>query len=273
MTRTILIPTDFSNNALVATNYALNMAAFLNADVHILHVYTAFTSGFQSEQMNKKDAQRAKEAAENGMKDFLEKLSTDNQTFQSSIMEGNLLQNVKNFVSEKSIDLVIMGTHGASETRRDLLGSNTYDVAKNIEIPLLIVPEHNSGFSLEQIVFFTDYQNNDYKVLESLSNLLGDERKPCTLIHIAEDPVNKHKENMDDWLRDLSHTTGYKEINGHVISKKEQLSVVNDAIKQFKADLCLLTLIERRGFFEKLFRKSLAREIIINPTIPVLLTK
>lgn len=276
MKGTILIPTDFSNNALVATRYALKLAALLNADVHILHSFTPFVSSFQSLQTNIKDAARAKEVAERGMKDFLEKLSEHNTAdypFETSLIEGNLLSTVKKIIAEKGVELVVMGTHGASETRRDLLGSNTYDVAKSIEIPLLIVPEHTPDFSLNNIVFFTDYQLNDFKVLDSLISILGEERKPCSLVHIAEGALDEQKDKLDSWVADLAHTCGYAELRGHVVAKRERMAVVNETIEELNADLCLLTLVEGRSFFEKLFRKSLARDIIINPKIPVLITK
>lgn len=273
MNRTLLIPTDFSNNALAATNYALKLANLLNAEVHILHCYTPFSSAFQNEDINKKDAEQAKIVAESSMHEFLDKLNITNQTYHTTIIEGNFPKIINRFITEKKIDLVIMGTHGASETRRDLMGSNTYTVAKEIEIPLLIVPEDSNNFSFEQILFFTDFQINDYKVLECISNLFGSTIMPCKLIHIAADNMEDHKQKLNNWVNDLSLKTGYKELSGEVIAQKENLSVVNDAIEKFNASICLLTLVEGRSFFEKLFRKSLARKIIINPKAPVLLTK
>lgn len=273
MDRTLLIPTDFSNNALVATNYALKLAALLNAKVHILHCYTAFSSAFQNDNINKKDADQAKVVAENGMQEFLDKLSTENHTYQATISEGELVKSINKFILEKRVDLVIMGTHGTSENRRELMGSNTYMVAKDIEVPLLIVPEHSNEFSMEQILFFTDFQNNDCKVLECISALFGNTNPPCKLIHIAEEKVDDQKKKLENWMESLSTKTGYKGLTGAVVSQKEGLSVVNDAIEQYNASLCLLTLVEGRGFFEKLFHKSLARKIILNPKTPVLLTK
>lgn len=273
MKQTLLIPTDFSNNALVATNYALKLAAYLQANVHILHVYKPFTSAFQSELANKTDAQRAKAGAEKGMKDFLEKLGNQNSAFDSSIIEGNLVDAVGAFVVEKRVDVIVMGTHGASGTRKDWLGSNTYDVAKEIEIPLLIVPEHSVEFTLERSVFFTDYQKNDFKVLKSLLKLLGNDDTPCTLVHVTEQNPEDQKRILVDWSLELANTSGYRTIDTALISSKENLSVVNDTIEQLHADLCLLTLIEGRGFFERFLHKSLARAIIINPKVPVFLTK
>lgn len=80
-----------------------------------------------------------------------------------------------------------MGTHGASGWRKDLLGSNTYDVAKDVSRPLLIVPEHTASFKLKNVVFFSDYKQGDAKSLGSFEKLFRDMNPSYTLVHIHED--------------------------------------------------------------------------------------
>lgn len=74
MKPTFLIPTDFSNNSIVATKYAQGLAKQLNADIHILHTYRAFVTAFQNQKVNEADANRAKSEAETAMNKFLTKV-------------------------------------------------------------------------------------------------------------------------------------------------------------------------------------------------------
>ena len=77
MRQIILVPTDFSNNSLTATYYALELAQNMHVDIHILHAYRPFTSAFQSPLANQTDEQRARLGAEKGLADFTEKLGND----------------------------------------------------------------------------------------------------------------------------------------------------------------------------------------------------
>lgn len=277
MSKTILIPSDFSNNALVATRYALDLAKQLGANLHILHAYSSFNSAFQSQSVNETDATRAQSDAENNMGEFLGKVGdSKNVTITTSLLKDSLTDAVEAYLNTNTtVCLMIMGTHGASGTRKDILGSNTYDIAKSVNIPLLIVPEHASSFHLERVAFFTDYQNQDIATLQSLKNLLDGQELPCTLVHITQLKDSSLQEQvalLSNWSKKLSQTVGYANLNTELVSNKEDITIVDTALDRLSADLCLLTVVGGRSFFEKLFHKSLAREIILNPKVPVLLT-
>src|SRR5690606_35333213 len=98
--------------------------------------------------------------------------------------------------------LVVMGTHGASGWRKDLLGSNTYDVAKDVSRPLRIVPEHTASFKLKNVVFFSDYKQGDAKSLGSFDKLFRDMNPSYTLVHIHEDkkaPQEGEQQKLAEW--------------------------------------------------------------------------
>lgn len=273
MKKIILVPTDFSNNALIATEYALSLARALNVDVHILHTYSVFTSAFQSPLANETDRQRAQLGAEKGMREFLEKIGPEGgATITTSIIKMNVAEGVSHYASNDNVIIVVMGTHGTSGPRKDLLGSNTYDVAKNSTVPLLVIPESSKKFGLERAVFFTDYQEGDKRVLTTMRKLLGGQVKSCTLVHIAKHDGENEDQNLLSWADRLKEESEYNNLESYLVRDKERLSVINDVLDQLDADICLLTLVGGRSFFEKLMNKSLAREIILNPKVPILLT-
>lgn len=275
MKKAIVVPTDFSDNALIAAQYALQFAKHQGYEVHLLHSYLPFSSAFQNPKANEKDEDRAKQTAEREMSNFLKRLSPREELNTTpTIQAGNLVDTLSQFIEERAIALVIMGTHGTSGTRKDVLGSNTYDVAESISIPLIVVPEHITEFRLDSVVFFTDYQSNDIRTLSAFKNLVSDQEKRCTLVHIvsgtAED-IQQHQLKLEEWKEHLKNQVGYEFLESHLVSEKENLEKVNTIVDQMNADLTLLTLVEGRGFFEKLFHKSLAREIVLNPKRPVFL--
>lgn len=276
MNKTILVPTDFSNNSLIATRYAMTLAKKIDANVHILHAYRPFTSAFQSPLANETDIQRAKLNAEKGLAEFQEKLSTDSGTaVTSSININSVLGAVMHYIENSNICLVVMGAHGASGRRGELLGSKTYDVAKDVSRPLLIVPEHTQSYKLEQTVFFSDYQQGDIKTLTDWNTLYGNENVPCTLVHLHEGksaPTESDQQKLEKWKAILEKETSLENLSAKLIHIPENLDHVNGILKQLNADVMLLTLVDSRGFVERLLHKSLAKAIVLNPQTPVLLT-
>lgn len=276
MKQTILVPTDFSNNALIALRYGVELARKAQMHVHVFHAYRPFTSAFQSPLANETDEQRAKISAEKGLANFIDKLekNTDVQV-TSSIAKNSLLEAINDYITENNVRIVVMGAHGASGTRKDLLGSNTYDVAKDVSRPLLIVPEHTNSFKLENVVFFSDYQQGDIKTLTSFNSLFGNTRPSYTLIHIHEGkdaPTEDNLQSLQQWKATLEKETTVKELSVEIEHVPENVEAVNKILDRMSADMTLITLIDSRGFFKKTVHKSLARAIIINPHTPVLLT-
>src|SRR5690554_3185110 len=275
MVHTILVPTDFSNNALLATRYALGLAKELALKVHIIHAYQPFTSAFQSPVAIATDEKRTKIGAEKSMAVVLESIGTATGVeLTHSIIKQTVVSAIKEYLENHAGTLLIMGTHGASGTRKDILGSNTYDVTKTITAPMLIVPENTTTYNISNIAFFTDYHRNDVHTLKALRNVIGNKNVNCTLVHILQkaQPTEDDVQKLENWKLSFGQQEDFKNLSAELIQGKENVETVKKSIKQLNADLVLLTLVGGRGFFEKLLYKSLARTIILNSETPVFLS-
>lgn len=275
MIQTILVPTDFSNNAFIATRYALGLARDLGINVHILHAYQPFTSAFQSPLANESDEMRMKGEAEKRMAAFLKALDdTSGVGIRYEIVKQPLMEAIQTQLVAHEKTLLVMGTHGASGTRKELLGSNTYDVAKRIEAPMLIVPEKTVAYQISRIAFFTDYLRSDVHTLRELRRVAPGPSANCTLIHIESGemrPTGEDVRRLEDWRIKLAKESGFEQLAAQLVHGKETLATVSETIQSLNADLLVLTLAGVRSFFERLMRKSLARAIILNAQTPVFL--
>ncbi|MDV3805208.1 hypothetical protein CMU35_08620 [Elizabethkingia anophelis] len=276
MVQTILVPTDFSNNALIATKYALGLAKELGVKVHIIHAYQPFTSAFQSPLANETDEKRTKLGAEKSMVAFLETVgNVAGVELSHSIVKQAVVASIEEYIENNAGTLLIMGTHGASGTRKDILGSNTYDVTKTISAPMLIVPENITTYNFSNVAFFTDYQQNDVHTLKELLNVFGNKTVKCTLIHIQKEQdqtAGDYIEKLEDWKSNIGEQVGFENLSTELVQGKENVETIKSIIQQLNADLVLLTLVGGRGFFEKLLHKSMARTIILNSETPVFLS-
>ena len=271
MLKKILLPTDFSKNALVAANYAIELAGTLNYHLHIVHFYKPYTSPFQSQLANESDERRSKLGAEKGMTDFIKTIRTRGTVQMSSeLCKGNLGDSIHDYTAENIVEMIIMGTHGASGSRKDLLGSNTYDVVKQLNIPVLVVPEQAITFKAGHAVFFTDYLQEDFYTLNVFKNIFSNSNPKCTLVHINS-ASTAEKEKLEGWRKKLSEGIGWL-LQAKLADTREELEAVNHVIQDIDAELTLITLAGRKNFFEGLLHKSLAKAIILHPQTPVFVT-
>lgn len=277
MIKSILVPTDFSENALSALKYAYAIAQKFDCKIHIAHAYTPFHSGFQSEEANEVDRLHAASEAAQEMKSFLQHALVNNQQFSitSSLFTGNLLHAMEQWIAEGQIDLVVMGTKGASGLKQKLIGSNSFDVAKSSSVPVIVVPLEMENFKLDQITFFTDYHDGDVHVLKKISALFGAEESSYRLIHIYEahdKPANTALKMLQEWASLLGRKVGLDHLSWELVHGKESVALVNEIAARYNTDLLVLSLTEK-SFFEKLFHKSLAKAVIHQPMAPVLLLR
>jgi nucleotide-binding universal stress UspA family protein len=143
----ILIPTDGSANAEAATDYGATIAQSYGSAVHVLHMIDVqaaggpFDAGGLTEQFIERletSGQEAVERVEREIADSAPALDLSTAVERTNSSEG-VAVGVRDYVETNDIDLIIMGSHGRSNLRRQLLGSVASSVLRLVDVPLLIV--------------------------------------------------------------------------------------------------------------------------------------
>ncbi len=145
----VLIPTDFSDNAWDALIYAIRLYDDIPCHFYILNTYQvgpSRVSNVKNQVRNTQIFRLLKEESENE----LEKIDTylkDNllnkkHKYETLSISGSLITSIKRIVFNDNIDMIVMGTSGASGAKEIFMGSNTIKAIKNIDLcPIISVPE------------------------------------------------------------------------------------------------------------------------------------
>lgn len=275
MQETILVPVDFSEHALTAVKYAVTLARAQGSKVLLMHAYHALRSSFQSDLANKTDLARAELGARKNMQSFLDTLAAagynglDHEIFHGSISSG-----VRHCQKSRPITLVVMGTKGRRGLAASFLGSNALEMASKLTIPLLIVPADLTPLSFDRPLFFTDYQQADEKTLQAYLMLAPKEQQQCTLVHISRgdhEHMSKERSKLENYGQAVASQHSRLRITAEVLGGAENTETVEKAIQLYEADIVLITIVRGRKFFENFLHKSLAKAIVLNSTVPVLI--
>lgn len=145
--KSILVPTDLSDGAEEALDYALELAANFGATVHLLNVIgipalgvpelgVALTSSVIDSMV--RDNQVALEALadrKRGVAPLGEIL----------LRTGDARDMIIQTAKEVHADLIVMGTHGRRGVTRALLGSVTENVVRQAPCPVLTIRPNTTG--------------------------------------------------------------------------------------------------------------------------------
>jgi nucleotide-binding universal stress UspA family protein len=163
----ILVPCDFSKPAISAYRQALGVAAQSNGVVHLLHVIEPPlmndtmimpTLNFEEELMKE-----MKDKATGEFKNVIKENKVGQVKVKFDIQYGSVASTVTDYIKENDIDLVIMGSTGASGLKEIFIGSNAERVVRQSPVPVLVVKEFYE-WPVKNIVFpnelDTEHQEN-----------------------------------------------------------------------------------------------------------------
>lgn len=141
----ILCPTDFSQNAELALDYACSIADQNQAELHLLHVLpdiTAAMSLYGDLVFVMPDEWVS--TMEKHSIESLEKLPQHKPDNAGDIIrstsQGDTATEIVNYASNNDIDLIVMGTHGKSDLAHILMGDTADKVLRKAHCPVMAIP-------------------------------------------------------------------------------------------------------------------------------------
>lgn len=139
----IIIPVDFHKHTNELTQFALGMANKLGAMPIILHVVdTAALATSFGDAAPEALAQIEGELVGHAKRNMADLVNTSKNVCPACtghVIEGDIVESIIQFAdTEKSIGLIVMGTHGARGIEKILLGSVAERVVKRAPCPVLV---------------------------------------------------------------------------------------------------------------------------------------
>lgn len=276
--KSILLPTDFSTNAWNAISYALQLFKDEDCTFHVLHTYTPSLqrvdyavggpvySGIPDPLVDK-----ALDGVEKTLLKIEENYSNPRHQFVTHTKFSLLVDEIKEITSKHHVDLVVMGTQGATGARRVFFGSNTVAVINKTEVPVLAVPLDYKNRPLNQLLFVTDFlQNFNNDSIKILLHVIEKTKPQITLLHIT-DGVRALNSKQIQHKRQLEEL--FDRYSGNEVINLEFQSSMPDSLFDFvkQSDYQLLAMINRKhSVLERLIRNQNIDQIGFETNLPFL---
>lgn len=151
--RRILLPTDFSEPAKEAAQYAMALCEQFHAELHLLHAVPQVMPLAETNAawvMTASETQAQLEAAEECLlKDVVDQQFASNHRIVRKSVIGFAVDEILQYAKENEIDLIVIGTHGYRWLAHALIGSVAEKVVRMASCPVLTVHPKGHQFVTE----------------------------------------------------------------------------------------------------------------------------
>lgn len=272
MDKKLLIPTDFSPVANQALAYGIHLAERISAEIVVLHVFdhllleTDLLPFHIDQALAMREFPIAQEQTQKHVETLMRK-EGKNIPFQAIVAEGFPKEQILKVLDEQQIDMIVMGTTGATNRLETLFGSTTSSIMAKSPVPVLAIPPDCAFEDLKKMAFAMDYKqqnNRNFYEVSMMAKLLGAE---VECVHIE----TSHKSEEELAEAELIHAPAmeFGQIPFHLIEGKS----VSKGLKAFidTKEIQLLAVVPREHKFpQSLWEKSISRDMVLHANIPVL---
>ncbi|WP_162558760.1 universal stress protein [Robertkochia solimangrovi] len=269
----ILVPTDFSQNAWNALQYATQVFEHEECTFFILNVFsvsyasanlmvpepgiTAYDISYEKSQIEIQTLVNRPE------------LRNPRHTFEGISKINFLYEEIHHLTEEKGIDMIVMGTRGIKSSSKFGIGSNTYTIMEKItDCPILAVPENCEFHGFKEILFPTSfdiaYKSNE---ISPFISFIKDFTSTVRILNIREEDnltlqQEDHRKKLEEDLTGLEYTF-------HTLTGIDPAMGIKCFSQSRNIDL--IALISRKhNIFYKLMNRNILKDINYEITIPLL---
>ena len=270
----ILVPTDFSPTAEKAFRFALNIATKAKGTVILYHVYTPVESPFiDTGQKSKQYNTQTETNLVKRLQRLKKKVTAHTADVPVSTIVGRspVIDNILGFAEHNHIDLIVMGTQGASGLKKMIIGSVAARIVEKTDIPVLLVPEKFEWTEPERVVFITNYLQTDRQALSvvlALAKLYG---AALTVVHLVDVFAKEEKEKIDfdNYAHAMHRELNQFNLRFKLLKTSSVTETMENLYKEIPYDIVAMVR-RKKSFLKKFFLKSFTQNMAYVTNQPLL---
>lgn len=270
--KNILVPCDFSKPAINAFRFALDIARKSKGEIYLLNVIelpaihdpvimpvVTFEKDFMKELKDKTNAQFDK---------INTKYNASGVPVKTEIAFGSPSRIIDETIKRKRINLVVMGTHGASGIREYFIGSNAEKVVRRSAVPVLVLKDYYKG-PVKDIVFPNTLETEKQgKLIERVKELQEFFKAKLHILYVNT-PTNFTADNVTmDRLKQFAKLSGFRNYTLNVYNYPFEENGILQFTKSIKGDLIAMRTHGRKGIAHFL-NGSLAEDVVNHADRPI----
>ncbi len=268
--KTILVPTDYSDVANNALQYAFELARFSNAKLVLMHAYQVPVPTGEAALLlvSPQDLQTENENRLKKLEKTLSDKAKGKLKIESVVRVGFTVDEITQVIKEKHADLVVMGVTG-EKISEVLIGSHTSSLMTRTQTPVLVVPKDAKFKEVRKIVLAYNYNEAVNKPAIDKIKKFADLFKAKILVLDVEKPVTipmyentAAGESLEKALKDVDHAMFF--------SAAEHIEDgINSFADEHQCDWVAM-IPHKHTILSRLFNRSNTKRMAFHTHIPLL---
>jgi len=214
--------------------------------------------------------QGAKEKIEHYIKTLIQKYPSEKYSFKAATDYDIFTDAIKQIVKAKQIDLIIMGTNGATGAKEVVFGSNTLNVIRKVDCPVITIPEKHVFTTPKTILYVMENDTDNFleTVLNPLKNICTKHNSSIRILKVRADDVISvaeydSKKKTSKFFKDTTHSF-------HSITNVPTPQAIDSFVQLMNVDMTAM-VVRKESLFERFFSGSNTASISYNSRVPLLI--
>lgn len=269
----ILVPTDFSPTSERALRFAISLALKANYSIILYHVYIQEEIILSEANEDRKEYNKKME--ENTWK-RLQRLkkkvmpSESNVAVFTAMGHTSVIRSILRFAKEKQVDLIVMGTQGATGLEKIIVGSVASQIVEKSKIPVILVPEKFELKNPQEIVFASDFHLEDREALSFTLAIAKAFNAHVTVVHLDNQTRNSKQKDFYTYALGLQRTFSESALKFKEIKTGNIKETLQNLDREIPFDM-LVMVRRKKTFLEKKFLKNFSKHVACITTNPLLI--
>ncbi|QES89568.1 universal stress protein [Rhizosphaericola mali] len=274
MKKSILLPTDFTELAYHAADYAINLAKQINiSEIIIYHAWQApvtIDAGYSNANlMNGEELREISDENLNSFAEKIQKIAGDSIQIIKEIEYSPVASGVEDICEKHDVAYVVMSVSGSGKFVEKVIGSNAVTTAKNSTIPVIIVPANYHFQPIKNIALSCDYKEIKSTIpITPIKTILNETTAKLFVVNVdvTRELSDQDLEDANKMLHESFEST---DPEFHILEEDNFVDAINNFSKENDIDL-IIAVPKKKGFFETLFKGSRTTELAFNSKTPIL---
>lgn len=277
MKKTILVPTDFSDCASNAINFAVQSAKLFDATIIVMHAFETQGSVYSDYMGVNKQYNvmlwQERQARLNLIKSAI--VETEGINILTKIYAANLREAFQIATAEANVDFIIMGTYGAAGVKEKMFGTHTSSAIEHLKIPIGVIPYDCQWKKPEKILVATNHFEQEGPILKTIFNLHELYRGTLGFIVFTDAATDsagmytRHNQEALAYERTLK-TLSVDDITVEHLSGDGFESTLTAYIKKHDIDmLIMIHYLNRPSLWSHLLEHSQTRQMTFHSPVPL----
>lgn len=268
--KTLLVPTDFSENASHALRFATEFAREKGSPLVVLHVYQVpFDYASREEENAEIIGHFARKKLSELQKQYEENETLKGLKVKFIAISGEPVYGILHQAVKEDAEMIIMGVSGSGAIKNALMGNTTFEVARLSKVPVLAVPKHSSLSGISKFLFSVDYHERDLATIKKLVPLAEACNSGIDIVHVAEKDTLYERILFRGFQHIVKEEIGFKDLSFDLLVNSDFHKGISEFLLQAPESVLVMTHY-KRSFPSMLFSKSVTEAILQKATMPVL---